>query len=37
VVRDGAASPELIAQLVATATVCNLPEAFVAALQPVAA
>jgi hypothetical protein len=34
VARDGAASPELIAQLVATAEACNLPEAFVAALQP---
>jgi hypothetical protein len=36
VVRDGAASPELIAQLVATAEACHLPEAFVAALQPAA-
>ena len=35
VVRDGAASLELIAQLVATAEVCHLPAAFVAALQPV--
>jgi hypothetical protein len=36
VARDGTASPELIAQLVATAEACNLPEAFVAALQPIA-
>jgi hypothetical protein len=35
VARDGAASPELIAQLVSTATACNLPAEFVAALQPV--
>jgi hypothetical protein len=35
VARDGAASPELIAQLVATAEACNLPAEFVAALQPV--
>jgi hypothetical protein len=34
VARDGAASPELIAQLVATAEACNLPAEFVAALQP---
>ncbi len=34
VVRDGAATPELLAELVATATACNLPAAFVAALQP---
>jgi hypothetical protein len=35
VARDGAASPELIAQLVATAEACHLPEAFIASLQPV--
>jgi hypothetical protein len=35
VVRDGGASPELVAQLVATAEACNLPAEFVAALQPV--
>lgn len=34
VVRDGAAPAELIAELVATAEACHLPEAFVAALQP---
>jgi hypothetical protein len=36
VVRDGQAPAELIAELVATATACHLPEAFVAALQLVA-
>ena len=34
VARDGGASPELIAELVATATACHLPAGFIAALQP---
>lgn len=34
VARDGSASPELIAELVATATACHLPAGFVEALQP---
>ena len=34
VARDGQASAELIAELVATATACNLPAEFVAALSP---
>ena len=34
VVRDGQPPAELLAELVATATACHLPEAFVAALQP---
>ena len=36
VARDGQASAELIAELVAGATACHLPAEFVAALQPVA-
>lgn len=34
VARDGGASPDLIAELVATATACHLPAGFIAALQP---
>ena len=34
VVRDGQPPAELIAELVATAEACHLPDAFVAALQP---
>jgi hypothetical protein len=36
VARDGQASAQLIAELVAGATACHLPAEFVAALQPVA-
>ena len=36
VAQYGAAPPELIAELVATAESCHLPEGFVATLQPVA-
>jgi hypothetical protein len=34
VVRHGPASPELLAELVATAVACHLPAGFVEALQP---